>query len=179
MQSGLSSMQQAGLSADIPRKAKRPNLKGASFVAAGAKEKSLHPVLISAVRSNKAIACIALGPDQQQQVLAGRVRVDLAYELIGRGNGVTIDLEDHIPRGDPGILCGAGRTYALHGNSVKLSGDLKLLAGIRGQIADGQTELAALRAVRTTLVAGDLSLAMVAADGEIHILELAVAQNPE
>src|ERR1700685_2748973 len=54
-----------------------------------------------------AVAGVALVPDEQQDVLALGIGVDLVDELLGRGDGLAVDLEDDVAGDDSGVIGGA------------------------------------------------------------------------
>ncbi len=78
-----------------------------------------------------AVAGVALGPDQQQDVLAVRVAVDHADELLGRGDRLAVDLEDHVAGDDAGVIRRAAGTHTADRRAVHLRRNAELLAHAR------------------------------------------------
>ncbi len=99
---------------------------------------------LALVGVDDAVACVTLRPDEKEQVLSGWVCVDVADEVLSRGDRLAIDFEDDVAGGEASIFCGARGTYALDGDTLDLRGDVELLAGILVEVSYGEAELAAL-----------------------------------
>ena len=86
------------------------------------------PLWLILVRMEGAVAGVALGPDQQQQVFALRALVYCAGKLACRRGRFAVDFHDHVAGLKAGIVGRAGRAHALDDNAVKLIGRVDLLA---------------------------------------------------
>ena len=136
---------------------------------------SLWFILISV---DGAIAGIAFGPDQQQKILAVLALVHRAGKLACRLGRLAVDFKDHVAGLDAGIVGGAGGANALNDYAVQLIRRVDLLAGVRGEIADGEAEFAGLGAVGIVgaVVAGDFSVAVELAYSQVQCRRFSVAQ---
>jgi hypothetical protein len=123
-----------------------------------------------------AVACIALRPDQQKQVLAGGICVHVADEVLSRGDRLAIDFEDDVSGCETSIFCRARGADALDGYAVNLRRNAELLPRILIEVSYGETELAALRG-RRVIVAGDLAVLVERAYLEVHRLCVAIADD--
>lgn len=123
-----------------------------------------------------AIAGVALGPDQEQDVFTCRVVMDLVGELAGRAGGMTIDLEDDVSGLEAGIFCRAGGTDVLYDDTAELVGRVDLLPEVRREVTYGEAKLAALRRTVAAVV-GHLGVLLETADGDVEAHRFSVAKD--
>src|ERR1700692_4780220 len=83
--------------------------------------------IVVAAGMHHAIAGASLGPDEQEDVLTIGVAVNLADELLGRSNGLTVDLEDDVARDDAGVIRRTSRPHAADSRTVNLRRNTQLL----------------------------------------------------
>src|SRR5580698_3567035 len=90
---------------------------------------------LALVGVDDAVACVTLRPDEKEQVLPGWVCVNVADEVLSRGDRLTIDFEDDVASGEASIFRRARGTDALDRDTLYLRGDVELLAGILVEVS--------------------------------------------
>ena len=125
---------------------------------------------------NRAIAGIALGPHQQQKILAVGLVANLGGEITCRLRRLAIDFNDDVPRLQARIICRTCGTDLLHYNTMDILGHVELLPLLPIQVGDRQTDFALLVAA-FALVRGFFIPRMVLPDGEIHRGRLSVPHD--
>ena len=131
-------------------------------------------VLIVLIGMYRAIARIALGPDEHQQILSILVLVYCACELAGRIGRFAVDLQDDISRLDARIFGWTARTNILDQDAMHLLRHIELLPRFRREIGHLKADLS----VRLTLLAvivSNFSIAVELAYGEVQCSRLAIA----
>lgn len=128
------------------------------------------------------VAGVSVGPDAEENVVAGGAAVDLRDELLGGAYGLAVDFEDDVAGLQAGVFSGTGLADVGDGDALYAIGKLELLTHVRGEVGDGQAQLARLGGARCAggVIGGRLGgVGAVLAYGDVDGLGVAVAQDAE
>jgi hypothetical protein len=87
-------------------------------------------VLTGCVGVDGAIAGIAFGPDEQEQVVAGGVLMHLVGKFAGGLSGFAVHFKDDVARLEAGVFSGAAGADLLDDDAMDMFGDVQLLPGL-------------------------------------------------
>src|ERR1700721_2636377 len=138
----------------------------------------LHAVLRVLVGVKYTVGRAAMGPDEEQEVLAIRGSVHPVDEAVGIFDRMPVDFEDDVAGSKAGIVGRASGANALDRRTFYLRRPVPLRAKVGREICHGETQFAVLL-LAARVVRSFLSSFLEFTDGDFQGFGLAVTENPK